>query len=184
MITEVFFPRELKQTILELKHKNNLNNIAYNTISRQPILFLALWFVFSIVVVVAGGVEGLVISIVMFLLILLLQPIALRHTYRKQMASYIIGQKKSAVVVDVYYIQPTLPGKCLKVHCHDDNTIVKVGPYTQWTNRKHRGPKGPSKGDPIEIFVSNDCRYRSVPNNYEIKSLFCLSKSIVEGADR
>ena len=184
MIEEVFYPRDLRRLVSRLRKEDNLNKNALKILNNQVRILLFGCFFVSAITILELEWDGLVISLALFSALLLIQRPLLQRTFCNSMASYLFGQKKTGIVMRAYFVYPTLPMKILKVKNIEDNSIVKMGPYPQWNNRVYGLGQGPLKGDKVIFFQADDPRYKPVPDNKEIRSLYCLSKSLAEGEDQ
>ena len=66
----------------------------------------------------------------------------------------------------------------------DTNRQFTMGPFPQWGTQRYSISAGPSKGDMIGFFVSDNPKYRAVPDDPDLKKLYCLSKSMCESANK
>ncbi|MGH1378507.1 MAG: hypothetical protein ACRBB3_06765 [Alphaproteobacteria bacterium] len=176
MIAELFYPKELKEIIADLRAKDNLNEEALKGIRRQPLVFAVLWLFIVCLVYFATPLDfigTLKFSIGLAVLGVLLVWGSVCSVFSR-MKAYLTGEKYQGYVLGIYSLPPSSSVK-VKIQNKNSNQIAFIGPFVQW----HRTKECPQIGEKIYYYSIGKRMRHNMPNRIEIKEKYCLSKSMI-----
>ena len=179
MIAELFYPKELKDVVADLCAKGDLNEKALKNLNAQTVPFSILFLIFTGVLVAAYGLLGFSFLLIIAPVFISTEFILIRRSYFKNMAPYLLGEKKRGIIVDSYYINPRFPTRVIKVKSQETGKIIKISPGAIWSKRS--GHSAPRVGEAINFYEGNNKKYGVVPDCRSVKECFCLMRSLVEG---
>tara|TARA_B100001989_G_C24514389_1_gene452283 strand:+ start:401 stop:943 length:543 start_codon:yes stop_codon:yes gene_type:complete len=177
MLAALFYPKELKEVIEDLRENNDLNMKALNNIHSQlvPILFFGLIWA---IILVSLGLWGLVALIPFSVLLGLLFMFVLRNAYENNYAPYLFGQKRQGIVAKSYDVNLWHPMRIIVLNDKETSKEVRIAPGAIWS--KKSGNSAPALGDDITYFCYDRKKHRHMPDDPMVMQYFCLSKSLIE----
>jgi hypothetical protein len=181
MIAEIFYPKELKDIIADLRAKDDLNEEALHFYNFYGFKIAAIFLVISCFLIL---VDERLVGISVLILIPVFCMIDLRSFYFKSFAAYLYGTKKSGVLKKN---KLTFHGRaCGRVFfCQESNNLnsdlVIIGLI--YTPRKdvYYASRYPAIGDTVYYYHSNK---GAMPCFHNIMRKYCLSKSMIEDASK
>jgi hypothetical protein len=181
MIAELFYPKELKEVIKDLREKDDLNEEALGLLNNKvnyfyfPVLLIGLSTIYyNYVSSDIRTVENLAFAAPLLLFGIWLR---IRNVWRSFMASYFSGEIQKGEVIETKEIMPGVVKFSIKSHMsHAAEDVCSVRPMKFCFSELF-----PKKGDEILYFSSTNSNYKSVPYIKEYMKKCCLKKSMIEG---
>jgi len=180
MIAELFYPKELKQDIADLRAQDDLNEEAVKSLKDTPKVFLTIWIMAMLVLglilypdflKIAGA--GIGLSVVAITLIWM----EIRN-YSNRMMVYLRGEYERGVVQEIYTRAATsAPIAHITIFNSSSGRKEVIGPFIKW----HKREFCPQKGEEIYYYSTGHKRRENMPDRIEIKKQYCLSRRILEG---
>ncbi len=181
MIAELFYPKELKQTIADLRAKGDLNEAALKEINQN------VWFSFicsGVVTAIVLVKNSLLITFIFFICFGLLGSfISLRRAIYMFSLPYTKGKIHKGVIKSVrfgkdYY--PRAPKGWRIDYSFVDDEGQELNGSSDVIFKAHVGSDIPKKGEEIQVYVHpNDTSKHGIFLPYYFKR-YCLSKSHIE----
>ncbi|MGH1470852.1 MAG: hypothetical protein ACRBCS_06640 [Cellvibrionaceae bacterium] len=182
MIAELFYPRELKIVIAELKEKGDLNEKALKTLYSTPYVFVFIWLVGTIIFWVIlsnefelGTMSILFVSFGLSIILFFVMWLDIRRVAR-MMLVYQNGKYRNGIVQKILY-KARSPVAKIVIKDVESKESVPIGYFSEWYSKK----QCPNKNDEVYYFsVGDGCR-ENMPDRMEIKMNYCLSIKIIKG---
>ncbi len=180
MIAELFYPKELKEIIADLRAKVDLNEGALANLNMNVYvcIFFNLLFIGISFYLFDWNLAALIATASVLINILFIYWVVKRVFFQK-MAAYVYGQKVMATVIKscATGVGPRSSGSML-VYSEELKKEVVVGPLAKTDLRI----KYPKKGDTVLVYYSNLEKFNSVIGIKYFEENYCLSNSILQGA--
>ena len=171
MLAELFYPKELKKIIADLRAENDLNEEAYSLLQYQ--IYLRLILMPLLAILFFYHLKQHEASIVAIILLLGIWYDMHRY-YKSYIGSYILGQRKEALVIK--QVPMTFLRKKILAEDITTGKNIVIGPLREfWKN-----PKCPQSGTKIFYYQDNQEHFKPMPDIDFIKKRYCLSNSSVK----
>jgi hypothetical protein len=180
MIAELFYPKELKEIIADLRAKGDLNEEAVKAIRYTPYVFGALWLVVFVIIFISD--PGLKLTVFLGAGGLLLAAFfawLTNQTTFTRMKSYLYGTREKGKVLGIYSAYPASAIK-IKIQNITTSDVVYTGVFTQWYHTK----ECPKCGEEIYYYSIGKRIRHNMPDRTEVKILYCLSKRILRAKEK
>lgn len=175
-IAEIFYPKELKDVIADLRAKDDLNEEALGVLRSSPFVFLIVLGT-SCFLMSVGAMSNVLLVFVVILIHLFLAYILIVIDIKSSLArmeTYLYGDVRRGIIV-AYHSFPQLPMKKIKVMDMVSKEKVFIGPFYQWNDEKNM----PQKGTEITYYSRGKSTRCNMPDCIEIKKKYCLLKSML-----
>lgn len=170
MIAELFYPKELRDAIADLRAKDDLNEHALYEINRQiNICILALIFLIM-VLFYTDNIEWGWFCILLSPFLCFFEARRIFYSYS---AVYLRGVRKVGTLWDV---QHRVASNQKLIYQDIDGEICKRTPLLNQNNYKQPLPK---RGFGISYYYDPKGVYKAMPNLWFVKIKHCLSKSML-----
>ncbi len=172
MITELFYPKELKTVIADLRAKDDLNEGAMKELNYQIRARLALFFVLASIFLLAGG--GL-ISWIVLCVIFVAFCWDIYIYYESFLSPYLNGFHQKVEILEIIFRYPLRVQFICK--SSTDQSSFTIGPL----QRFEKPLEYPKIGSTIYVYWDEGRNKKAMPDIRFFKNKFCLSKTILEG---
>lgn len=171
MFYEIFYPKEMREVIADLRAKGDLNERSINLYKRDlNILFLIyLLFLCSVFLFDPKDVTLQFLIVIMFVISMIATS---RSKYYCNMKPYIYGNKKEGYALQD---QKMSFGNTTFIKEKKTDRVYKI-----YLGSVHGAVKAPNAGDHVIFYGSDQFKY-AMPCNYSFLEDFCLSLSISKG---
>jgi len=171
----IFYPKELREVIVDLREKNDLNKRALKGF--YTVIILAVFWTICILLMLDDLLNGYGAGVLIIVLCLffVLTRLSIRYTFYKYHLAYLSGQKVRGIIEKVYFKGIYSSKKYLKIRNCETNDLITMGPLLAWV----KCPKRLLKGDVIHYYEM-DSKGKAMPDEFEIKIKNCLSKSKIK----
>ncbi len=180
IFAELFYPKELKEAIDDLRAKDDLNEDALKTLNNMPLLYLIMWLIMIVacmLLLYPSLIYSLIsVSIITFLLFYYLKVDIAR--LGNAMMVYKNGEHHHGVVDSVHY-KVRSPVAKVKIKESSQGIDIEMGFFSKW----YRKDFCPTKGERVYYYSLGSRRCENMPDREEIKRQYCLSKSMLNGAE-
>jgi len=184
MIAELFYPKELKQVIADLRAKDDLNEEALKHFN-WPI-HKVLWPIFLLIIFVLFGKTILKLQIgavfPLFILIFLFVYVYfyIRGRWKTFFASYIFGHRTKGVFESARLHVLSAPSGQTRISVMNSET--KERHLVCWAPDGFVAPDyTPKKGQEISYYLTSDDSLCPNPAMFEYMKKYCFSKSKLQG---
>ncbi|MGH1456336.1 MAG: hypothetical protein ACRBDI_06110 [Alphaproteobacteria bacterium] len=174
MVTEIFYPRELKEAVADLRAKDDLNEkILFSTINANVLLYICLWMSSALLIFLL--ISDLTVAFVIILITALIFAVTCFYDIKNHIARILVycnGEVRNGSVLSV----STYPGSgafTAYAIIKDDETgkIIKLGVFVGW----HKTKSFPVKNSKIKYFSVGDLPVQNMPCAKDIMDKYCLS---------
>jgi|GEM_PF-3291537 len=180
MIAELFYPKELKEVIADLRAKDDLNGEALRTLNWPidviifPLFVVNIFFLFKQIHAPTVGYE---VPIFNALLLVVYMPFYVRGLWRTYHASYIFGKKTKGTISNItFFVAGITYFDVTNNQTYENHRVCTAGPIT------FRHPPYLTKiGDKISYYLMDNKRYHPNPDIYEYMKKHCLKTSLLKG---
>lgn len=181
-IAELFYPKELKEIVADLRAKDDLNELALKSLKFDLYTFYMLWLIGVFIAFYNLEFElAAQLSVSGILLLVLFSRWIIRNRFYTCMAAYLFGEEMDAVVMQLYRrsgTHLTRDVNDVKVYVHRLNTALRIGTLQRMTNLDIY----PKKDEKLTIFVSRQKKYKPVLGTEFYRKHHCLSNAIIKGS--
>ncbi len=166
MIAELFYPKELKKRIADLRKNNDLNEKALRNLNR-PIYSGILISIFMNVFLSYYG--SLYASLIFPILLILSTWLEAKHIYNFSMLPYLGSDSKTSRILKIQGVHVLATRLELEEEGTKELYIIK--PTSEWLKVGI-----PKVGDRMEIFINPRFPGFAMPNNAHFKEKYSLKK--------
>ncbi len=169
MITELFYPRELNETISELKEKGDLNVQAESLLKLSVYKNLAIFLLMPLILLFT---EYAFFSAVILVFIPLFMRFDLKKYKRQKVYPYLRGEK-----VDLTIKKRSIYRGGIQLSLIDENGKEYKTPLLRELAKVQNCR---NIGERISVFILPDVVSSSMPNIPDLRNKYCLSLSIAK----
>lgn len=176
MIVELFYPRELKEIIADLRAKDDLNEKPLDILNNYLGLLLMVFIFFYILRPSFDHVSGHFLYLILMVVLWVLSVwITIRVHFFDKMAAYILGHKrKGAVFKKLHHWVKGFEFYKFEIVDIEAPEVLKTGKISI-----EHANLFPKENELIIYYYNlNKKKYKPMPDIKEIKAQYCLSKSM------
>lgn len=181
MLYEIFYPKEMKRIINDLREKDDLNEGAAAHINKIIRVFLILFLALCLLIIVSEGLDGVLKVLILSIVCAVFLRFLIDHNFYKNMAPYLLGELKEGVIIDckkyTYGFNPT------PLFATTIKEIDKDRVFTIRLAKENQSSQIFEKLQPNDSFLfygSENGRVGKMPAIKSIMDLHCLSASVLE----